>query len=142
VRFDKIAPADMFSPIVSTTPAKTRAAAGPSTSKASPSKTKTLLAHNDFCMCPLYLPSTLTNKNLVPVYDARKTDINFDSDLGRLSTVLPAFTGEIPFSSFVIVGYSVSCYSGRLGSGEDKVAHVRCNILWAIVCGTPVLKKQ
>ncbi|KAJ7019099.1 hypothetical protein C8F04DRAFT_1276683 [Mycena alexandri] len=121
-QFNKIAPADMFSPIVSSTPSKSRA--GPS--KSSPSKPKTLLAHNDF----------------LPVYDARKTVVDFNSDLGRLGTVLPVFTGEIPFSSFVVVGYSVSAYAAKLNGGEDKVAHVGCNVLWAIVCGTPTLRRQ
>ncbi|KAJ7758271.1 hypothetical protein B0H16DRAFT_1885288 [Mycena metata] len=120
VQFSKIAPADMFSPVVSTTPVKARA----STSKISPSKAKTLLAHNDF----------------LPVFDARKTVVDFSTDLGRLTSVLPAFTGEIPFSSFVVVGYSVSAYSSALSGTTQRVPHVGCNVLWAIVCGTPVLR--
>ncbi|KAJ7044254.1 hypothetical protein C8F04DRAFT_1250197 [Mycena alexandri] len=122
VQFNKIAPADMFSPVVSTTPAKPRAVS----SKGSPFKAKTLLAHNDF----------------LPIFDARKTPVDFSSDLGRLSAVLPAFVGEIPFSSFVVVGYSMSAYRAALSSTTQRVPHVGCNILWAIVCGTPVLRRQ
>ncbi|KAJ7723245.1 hypothetical protein B0H16DRAFT_342809 [Mycena metata] len=124
VQFSKIAPADMFSPIVSTTPSKNRA--GTSTSKSSPSKPRTLLAHNDF----------------LPVFDARKTVFDINADLGRLAAVLPVFTGEIPFSSFVLVGYSVSSYASNLSGSSERVPHVSCNILWAIVCGTPVLRRQ
>ncbi|KAJ7715113.1 hypothetical protein B0H16DRAFT_1742202 [Mycena metata] len=121
-QFSKIAPADMFTPVVSTTPSKARAGS----SKGSPAKAKTLLAHNDF----------------LPVFDARQTTFDFSTDLGRLGTVLPAFTGEIPFSSFVVVGYSVSSYSASLSGSTEKVPHVGCNILWAIVCGTPVLQRR
>ncbi|KAJ7039399.1 hypothetical protein C8F04DRAFT_1255104 [Mycena alexandri] len=121
-QFSRIAPVDMFSPVVSTTPTKPRVGG----SKGSPVKAKTLLAHNDF----------------LPVFDARKTPIDFSTDLGRLGTVLPAFTGEIPFSSFVVVGYSVSAYSAALSGTTERVPHVGCNVLWAIVCGTPVLKRK
>ncbi|KAJ7035868.1 hypothetical protein C8F04DRAFT_1258509 [Mycena alexandri] len=105
-QFSKIAPADMFSPVVSTTPTKPRAG----TSKVSPTKAKTLLAHNDF----------------LPVFDARKTVVDFSSDLGQLASVLPVFTGEIPFSSFVVVGYSVSAYSAALSGTTQRVPHMGC----------------
>ncbi|KAJ7635505.1 hypothetical protein DFH06DRAFT_1336526 [Mycena polygramma] len=97
----------------------------PSPSKASSSRPsgpmKTLLAYND----------------IVPVYDARKTVIDFSSDLERLSDVLPIFPGEIPSGSFTVVGYTVASYMGAIGGGTERVPHVGCNILWAIVCGTP-----
>ncbi|KAJ7753764.1 hypothetical protein B0H16DRAFT_1722963 [Mycena metata] len=122
VQFSKIAPADMFSPVVSTSPSKPR----PASSRGSPTRAKTLLAHNDF----------------LPVFDARKTPVDFSSDLSRLGQVLPPFTGEIPFSSFVVVGYSVSSYSAALSGTTQRVPHVGCNVLWAVVCGTPVLRHQ
>ncbi|KAJ7036892.1 hypothetical protein C8F04DRAFT_1180917 [Mycena alexandri] len=130
-QFSKIAPADMFSPVVSTTPTKPRAG----TSKVSPTKAKTLLAHNDFRMLTIHVRP-------VPVFDARKTVVDFSSDLGQLASVLPVFTGEIPFSSFVVVGYSVSAYSAALSGTTQRVPHMGCNVLWAIVCGTPVLRRQ
>ncbi|KAJ7027192.1 hypothetical protein C8F04DRAFT_1189855 [Mycena alexandri] len=92
---------------------------GPSRSSAS--SMKTLLAHNDS----------------VPVYDARKIVVDFNKDLGRLSDVLPLFPGEIPVGSYTVVGYTMSSYMANLSGTSDRVPHVGCNILWAIVCGTP-----
>ncbi|KAJ7626517.1 hypothetical protein DFH06DRAFT_1141828 [Mycena polygramma] len=114
------APSDMFAPV---TPSKSPAKAK------SPSKTwnytsKTLLAAHD----------------KVPIYDARTVVFDFNSDLSRLSTVLPAFHGEIPFGSFVVVGYTVAGYKASLSAGGERVPHLGCNILWAIVCGSPPLK--
>ncbi|KAJ7854012.1 hypothetical protein B0H13DRAFT_2358667 [Mycena leptocephala] len=114
------APADMFTPV---TPSKSPAKAK------SPSKpwnftSKTLLACHD----------------KVPVYDARKIVIDFTTDLGRLDKILPAFNGEVPCGSFVVVGYTVSSYKASLSAGGERVPHLGCNILWAIVCGVPVLK--
>ncbi|KAJ7708002.1 hypothetical protein B0H16DRAFT_1746370 [Mycena metata] len=121
-RFDKNAPSDMFSPIIpkKTTPVKVKTrTVGPGT------PSKTLLSYNEH----------------LPVYDARKTLFDFEFDLPRLSSVLPPFTGEIPFSSFVVVGYTVSAYNGVLGGTTERVVHLGCNIVWAIVCGTPTLRK-
>ncbi|KAJ7642478.1 hypothetical protein DFH06DRAFT_1137488 [Mycena polygramma] len=119
-RFDTEAPADMFSPIV----AKTKSQKKPNAPKPK-FKSKTLLAHND----------------VVPVYDARKQVVDFQTDLGRLDEVLPRLSGEIPFGSFVVVGYTLSSYQGVRSGSSDKVAHLGCNIVWAIVCGTPVLRR-
>ncbi|KAJ6506336.1 hypothetical protein C8R47DRAFT_1209525 [Mycena vitilis] len=99
--------------------------------KSSPSKsrpagaTKTLLAYND----------------PIPVYDARKTVINFSADLDRLDQVLPLFPGEIPSGSFTIVGYTMASYMASLSGGAERLPHVGCNILWAIVCGTPGMRR-
>ncbi|KAJ7182682.1 hypothetical protein C8R43DRAFT_1116316 [Mycena crocata] len=84
-------------------------------------RSKTLLAHND----------------TVPVYDARKIVVDFNKDLGRLDEVLPLFPGEVPQSSFAVVGYSMSCYNGTVSGSSGKVANLGCNIIWVIVCGTP-----
>ncbi|KAJ7661404.1 hypothetical protein DFH06DRAFT_1325703 [Mycena polygramma] len=118
-RFDTEAPADMFSPIVKKGRSK-------STSTQKPKfKSKTLLAHND----------------VVPVYDARKQIIDFQVDLERLDETFPRFSGEIPFSSFVIVGYTLSSYQAARSGSSEKVAHLGCNVVWVIVCGTPVLRR-
>ncbi|KAJ6457541.1 hypothetical protein C8R47DRAFT_1227355 [Mycena vitilis] len=114
------APSDMFAPL---TPSKS-----PAKSK-SPSKpwnftSKTLLAAHD----------------KVPIYDARKVVLDFSADLERLDRVLPPFHGEIPFGSFVVVGYTVAGYKATLSAGGERVPHLGCNVLWAIVCGTPPLK--
>ncbi|KAJ7720721.1 hypothetical protein B0H16DRAFT_1699910 [Mycena metata] len=117
-RFKVEAPSDMFAPIKTKTPKK-----GTLTKTAI--KTKTLLAFNDE----------------VPVYDARKVVVDFQADLGRLDDVLPKFIGEIPFGSFIVVGYTASCYKGARGGSTDKVAQLGCNLVWVVVCGTPVKKR-
>ncbi|KAJ7187201.1 hypothetical protein C8R46DRAFT_1207166 [Mycena filopes] len=90
------------------------------TTRSYSSSAKTLLAYND----------------PVPIYDARKTIINFETDLGRLGDVLPVFPGEVPVGSFTVVGYTLSSYMATLSGTSDRVPHVGFNILWAIVCGT------
>ncbi|KAJ7733303.1 hypothetical protein B0H16DRAFT_1579726 [Mycena metata] len=94
---------------------------GPAQSRSSGSKTKTLLAHSD----------------VVPIYDARRTVVDFSHDLSRLDELLPIFPGEIPVGSYTVVGYTLSSYMAVLSGTSDRVPHVGCNILWAIVCGTP-----
>lgn len=59
-----------------------------------------------------------------------------DEDLKNLDS-LPRWKGEIPVGSFVVVGYSASTYPGTIGGSGPKVAHLSCNLLWAIVCGIP-----
>ncbi|KAJ7616336.1 hypothetical protein DFH06DRAFT_1145606 [Mycena polygramma] len=108
------APSDMFAPL---TPSKSPAKPWNFTSK-------TLLAAHD----------------KVPIYDARRVVLDFSSDLERLDRVLPPFHGEIPFGSFVVVGYTVAGYKAALSAGGERVPHLGCNVLWAIVCGTPPLK--
>lgn len=86
---------------------------------------KTLLAYNDSgkiefrscCLCA-YIYA-------VPVYDARKTVVDFTSALDRLSEVLPLFPGEV---------YTVSSYMASIGGDSDKLPHIGCNVLWVIVC--------
>ncbi|KAJ7029810.1 hypothetical protein C8F04DRAFT_1264537 [Mycena alexandri] len=119
-RFANNAPTDMFSPIV---PKKST----PSRDKPRPigMPSKTLLAFDEH----------------LPVYDARKTPFDFEFDLPRISTLLPTFTGEIPFSSFIVVGYTASSYTGALSGSTERVAHLGCNIIWVMVCGTPTLRR-
>ncbi|KAJ6474033.1 hypothetical protein C8R47DRAFT_1144579 [Mycena vitilis] len=107
-----------------TVPSHMFSASSPKKAPASKSRsftTKTLLAHND----------------TIPVYDARKTVVNYSTDLGRLDQVLPLFPGEIPSGSFTVVGYTMSSYMGLISGGSERVPHLGFNILWAIVCGTP-----
>ncbi|KAJ6581757.1 hypothetical protein B0H19DRAFT_929623, partial [Mycena capillaripes] len=73
----------------------------------------------------------------VPVYDARKVVVDFESDLPRLDEVLPPFVGEVPFGSFIVVGYTCSMYHSTLSGSNERVANLGCNVLWVIVCGTP-----
>ncbi|KAJ7640376.1 hypothetical protein DFH06DRAFT_1137830 [Mycena polygramma] len=115
--FSTSAPADMFSPVRSTKATKTTS----SPNKFSSARSKTLLAYND----------------RVPIYDARKLVVDFDSDLGRLDEVLPPFIGEVPFGSFISVGYTCSVYNAAVSGTNERAAHLGCNVLWVIVCGTP-----
>ncbi|KAJ7662640.1 hypothetical protein DFH06DRAFT_1324999 [Mycena polygramma] len=119
--FDRSAPADMFSPIVSTSSPASKSRATPS--KYIPSHAKTLLAYNDF----------------VPVYDARKRVVDFNVDLDRLDKKLPLFPGEVPFGAFIVVGYTCSSYMGSISGSNERVPHLGCNILWVVVCGVPPL---
>ncbi|EAU91687.1 hypothetical protein CC1G_04455 [Coprinopsis cinerea okayama7 len=76
----------------------------------------------------------LESNNNVPIYDAQNApDFNLSRDLPRLPKALPAWQGEIPYGSFVMVGYTVAVYKSNAGRWT-----VSCNIQWAIVIGTPV----
>ncbi|KAJ7758176.1 hypothetical protein DFH07DRAFT_940365 [Mycena maculata] len=123
-RMTRSIPSHMFStrsPGKKTTPSKTLSTV---------TRTKTLLACDD------------TVSSAVPIYDARKTAVNFDADLGRLGQVLPLFPGEVPSGSFTVVGYTCSSYKGVISGGSERVANLGCNILWVIVCGTPSLNSS
>ncbi|KAF6744186.1 hypothetical protein DFP72DRAFT_1078894 [Ephemerocybe angulata] len=76
---------------------------------------------------------SLPNDVEIPVYDAREVvDLDFHRVLPRLAESLPPFAGEVPLGSFIVVGYTSTVY--RAGSGNMTLG---CNILWAIVVGTP-----
>ncbi|KAJ7822379.1 hypothetical protein B0H14DRAFT_2598563 [Mycena olivaceomarginata] len=92
--FNTAAPVDMFSPVKASTSSKIPMKSTSQSNKFSAARAKTLLAYND----------------RVPVYDARKVVVNFDTDLACLDAVVPPFVGEIPFGSFVVVGYTCSVY--------------------------------
>jgi hypothetical protein len=81
--------------------------------------------------------------NPVPIYDATNLDFDFHVDLPTLKDKLPLWSEvrEIPFGSFVVAGYTVASYSGKAGEyGPQK--HIGCNLLWAVVCATPLKKKK
>ncbi|KAJ7196461.1 hypothetical protein C8J57DRAFT_1546682 [Mycena rebaudengoi] len=84
--------------------------------------------------------TALNFEDKVPIYDARNVRFDFQTDLSRLSS-LPPFPGEIPFGSFVVVGYSVSGWNAVPAVNSDgiKHPHLGCNILWAVVFGVPDL---
>ncbi|KAF6741385.1 hypothetical protein DFP72DRAFT_833748 [Ephemerocybe angulata] len=77
---------------------------------------------------------SLANDAIVPVYDARNVaSLDLEEVLPRLSQVLPIYTGgEIPYGSFVTVGYTMTIY--RSNSGMWTLG---CNVLWIIVLGIP-----
>jgi hypothetical protein len=81
----------------------------------------------------------LFNRCSVPVYDGRKAHINFQMDLPKLlsNEYLPFFEGEIPFGSYVVVGYTVTGWNAVPSVNADKIKHphLGCNIMWAIVLG-------
>ncbi|KAJ7038552.1 hypothetical protein C8F04DRAFT_1324377 [Mycena alexandri] len=78
----------------------------------------------------------LGHDETVPVYDCTNHDLDMDEELQSMDS-LPRWKGEVPVGSFVIVGYSASTYPGTVGGSGPKVAHLSCNLLWAIVCGIP-----
>ncbi|KAJ7114753.1 hypothetical protein C8R44DRAFT_880832 [Mycena epipterygia] len=104
--FNNSAPADMFAPVSTSSPSKVTA----SPSNYTASRSKTLLAYND----------------RVPVYDARNVVVDFDSDLVRLAEVLPPFVGEIPFGSFVVVGYTCSVYNAAISATNFHLHIMSC----------------
>ncbi|KAJ7695919.1 hypothetical protein B0H17DRAFT_1198251 [Mycena rosella] len=59
----------------------------------------------------------LAVEDIVPVFDARSRDFDFNTQLPDIAKVLPCWKGEVPVGSFV-------------------VEHVGCNLMWVIVCGT------
>lgn len=75
----------------------------------------------------------------MPVYDAIGRTVNFQTDLALLGKPggMPLFDGEIPFGSFVVVGYTVSGWNAVPSVNTDKIRHphLGCNIMWAIVLG-------
>ncbi|KAF6761868.1 hypothetical protein DFP72DRAFT_841979 [Ephemerocybe angulata] len=76
---------------------------------------------------------SLPNDVDIPVYDAREVaDLDFHKVLPRLAESLPPFAGEVPLGAFIVVGYTLTVY--RAGSG---LMNLGCNLLWAIVVGTP-----
>jgi hypothetical protein len=85
--------------------------------------------------------SLIHSSLIVPVYDVRQRTLDFDEDLSKVDT-LPRWKGEVPVGAFVVVGYTASTYQSPRSRGQAKVEHVSCNLLWIIVCGTPIAKKQ
>ncbi|KAJ6460426.1 hypothetical protein DFH09DRAFT_1497437 [Mycena vulgaris] len=71
---------------------------------------------------------------IVPVFDARNTVFNFDTDIPVMSTKLARWEGDVPVGAFVVVGYSASTYYGTIKN--VKTLHLGCNLLWIVVCGT------
>ncbi|KAJ7205112.1 hypothetical protein C8J57DRAFT_1541939 [Mycena rebaudengoi] len=82
--------------------------------------------------------SALNFEDKVPIYDARSVRFDYQTDFSRLSS-LPPFPGEIPFGSFVVVGYTVTGWNAVPAVNADgfKHPHLGCNILWAVVFGVP-----
>ena len=70
---------------------------------------------------------------LVSVYDARHIDYDIGKNITNIGVDLKAFEGEIPASSFVVVGYTATCYH----SNSDHCWHFSANIQWAVVMGVP-----
>ncbi|KAK7055066.1 hypothetical protein R3P38DRAFT_2498606, partial [Favolaschia claudopus] len=72
----------------------------------------------------------------VPVYDARNVDFDFDTDLPNLENKLRPWIGEIPVGAFIVAGYSMHTYKGKV---QGMVAQTLSpNLLWVVVCGVPI----
>ncbi|KAK6972140.1 hypothetical protein R3P38DRAFT_2537834 [Favolaschia claudopus] len=75
----------------------------------------------------------------VPVYDARGVDFDFHTNIRDLSTMLPRWKGgEVPIGSFIVAGFTMASFMGKAQGMTDKTLHVGNNILWVVICGTPV----
>ncbi|KAH6869296.1 hypothetical protein BKA70DRAFT_1104774 [Coprinopsis sp. MPI-PUGE-AT-0042] len=68
----------------------------------------------------------------VPIYDARDVKFDFNEDLGRIDD-LPRWDEEIPYGSFVVVGYTVAVFK----SDKNRSWTISLNIHWAMVVGVP-----
>ncbi|RXW12804.1 hypothetical protein EST38_g13051 [Candolleomyces aberdarensis] len=73
----------------------------------------------------------LPTDGYIPVYDARSSPFDFHHDLPNISS-LPHWQGDIPYGSFVVVGFTLTMY--RAKNGNMTLA---CNIQWAVVVGVP-----
>ncbi|KAH6871665.1 hypothetical protein BKA70DRAFT_1450893 [Coprinopsis sp. MPI-PUGE-AT-0042] len=68
----------------------------------------------------------------VPVYDARDVQLDFNEDLDRIQH-LPRWNQEVPYGSFVVVGYTVAVFKVE----KTRSWTVSFNIHWAILVGVP-----
>ncbi|KAK7012339.1 hypothetical protein R3P38DRAFT_2550915, partial [Favolaschia claudopus] len=76
---------------------------------------------------------------LVPVYDARGVDFDFHTNIRDLSTMLPRWKGgEVPIGSFIVAGFTMASFMGKAQGMTEKTLHVGNNILWVVICGTPI----
>ncbi|KAJ7171227.1 hypothetical protein C8R46DRAFT_1216805 [Mycena filopes] len=73
---------------------------------------------------------------LVPVYDARNVEFDFNKDIASLAQKLPVWKEEIPVGSFIVAGYSTASFMGGAQGVNGKTIHIGCNILWVVLCGT------
>ncbi|KAJ7723942.1 hypothetical protein DFH07DRAFT_971365 [Mycena maculata] len=72
----------------------------------------------------------------IPIFDATKKNVDFNTDLPKLAEMLPRWKDEIPVGAFVVTGYTVTTYKPTTGQHRG-LEHIGCNILWAVVCGIP-----
>ncbi|KDR76167.1 hypothetical protein GALMADRAFT_67610 [Galerina marginata CBS 339.88] len=67
----------------------------------------------------------------IPMYDARNTVFDCQTDWPVLSKVLPPFMTEVPRGSFIAVGYTCNTYFG------SEKWQLSCNVQFVVVLGTP-----
>ncbi|KAK7018948.1 hypothetical protein R3P38DRAFT_2538495 [Favolaschia claudopus] len=86
-----------------------------------------------------YDDEVLIIAGLVPVYDARGVDFDFHTNIRDLSTMLPRWKGgEVPIGSFIVAGFTMASFMGKAQGMTEKTLHVGNNILWVVICGTPI----
>ncbi|KAJ3540002.1 hypothetical protein NMY22_g4490 [Coprinellus aureogranulatus] len=69
----------------------------------------------------------------VPVFDARDVDdFDVNTDLGNLDEKLPRWKEEIPYGSFVVVGYTATAFFSN-----TREWTLGLNIQWVIIVGIP-----
>ncbi|RXW11200.1 hypothetical protein EST38_g14655 [Candolleomyces aberdarensis] len=68
----------------------------------------------------------------IPVYDARKVEVDFDKHLDDLSS-FPRWKGEVPVGSFAVIAYT----TGTFYSTTQEGWAVSFNIQWVMLIGVP-----
>jgi hypothetical protein len=79
----------------------------------------------------------LISSLLVPIFNARESNLNSLVDFKNLSNTFSNFDGEIPVGSCVATGHSMTSYSEKKGGKDDTDLNLGTNILFVIIFGTP-----
>jgi hypothetical protein len=77
----------------------------------------------------------------VPIFDAREVEQDIQVEFGKLDSIFPRFSSEVPVGSCVAVGHSVSTYIGKKDDEEKfgTKTHLTTNVLFVILLGTPFI---
>jgi hypothetical protein len=70
---------------------------------------------------------------LVPVFDARESNLNSSVDFENLSDTFPNFDREISVGLCIAVSHSMTSYSEEKGGKNDTNLNLGTNILFVII---------
>ncbi|KAJ7758511.1 hypothetical protein DFH07DRAFT_772514 [Mycena maculata] len=76
----------------------------------------------------------------IPVYNATGKVFDFHTQLPELDKTLQRWEGEVPAGSFLVCGYTVTTYKTKATNYDGDQVHIGCNLIWAVVSGTPFRK--
>jgi hypothetical protein len=71
-----------------------------------------------------------SNIYIVPIFDGREHDFNFDDDLQNISDLLPLYESEVPFGSCALVAHTMTSYK------KEEKNHLSLNVQWVVILGT------